>query len=130
MQSSNDPLIIGGDNFPLDVDPELTFGFAGPTSESVSCKVLSTSLMQVKLSDGYTWATQGGPLFLTKVKFGEHEVKQQKIGLHVCYVARGEKACSCNCHLSMYLYGHTLSSGVTWYGHTLSSGVTWLFYRY
>ena len=58
----------------MDKEPEITFGAAGPEPGSVSCKVLSESQLEVTLVDGYTWAAQGGPLFLSKIKFGDDEV--------------------------------------------------------
>ncbi|CAN0066429.1 unnamed protein product [Pylaiella littoralis] len=73
-QSSNLPLVIEGEGFPVDTPAKLEFAFGGPSEESFSSKTVSDTKLEVTLAEGHTWADKGGPLILRKATFGEVEV--------------------------------------------------------
>lgn len=76
FQSSDEPLIIDGEGFPEDKEVKVEFGkLLGPEAGGITCERISDTQVKLSLVDGYKWAASGGPLFVTKVLFGETEVQ-------------------------------------------------------
>lgn len=54
---------------------KLVFGESiGPDEGSITSKRISDKQLELTLVDGHKWAEYGGPLFLSKISFGETEV--------------------------------------------------------
>lgn len=75
LQTSETVLQIEGMGFVMNKEAGLTFGDRGPKAESFTCTCVSGDRLDVQLVQGHSWGTEGGPLLLTAMSFGDDEVR-------------------------------------------------------